>query len=415
MQPPRPVSRSTSIAVAASLAFLAGSGGFGCSKGGAPDGYGVAPGDMRGGLPDGRSSFDLSRPAPRTQVDFAAAVTYPADSGAMQITTGRFNNDSYPDLLASGYNQVTVYMNRGDGTFETRPLLLGFGSYWQITTDDLNGDGLGDLALPNTTDRRIDVVLGKGDGSFGSPISYLSGINAQGIVAVQLNGDTALDLVVADWTTGKLTVLLNNGDGTFRSPGMYPAGSGTSTTPYWLSRADVDRDGKMDIVSANYGESQVVFLSGNGDGTLKPSRPIGSAMAPVGLDVSDLNFDSIADIAVVGDSEQLGRIYHGKGDGTFSAGPTLMFAVPSGTGVRIGDLNGDAVPDIVALCTSNANARVFIGKGDGTFLPEKLFPTVGKNPMAAAIADFNMDGLSDLAISEGNDGKISVLINTTKP
>lgn len=417
MQPPRLVSRRASLAVAATFALGATSGWFGCSKGGAPDGYGVAAGDMRGdgGLPDGRGSFDLSRPTVRTQVEFAAAVSYPADSGAMQITTGRFNNDAYPDLLASGYNQVTVYLNRGDGTFETRPQLLGFGAYWQVTTDDLNGDGLGDLALANSTDRRIDVVLGKGDGSFGSTISYLSGLSALGLVAVQLNGDTALDLVAADWNTGKLSVLLNNGDGTFRSPGMYPAGGGASVTPYWLSRADLDRDGKMDVVSANYGEAQAVFLPGNGDGTLKPFRVIGSSVSAVNLDIADLNFDSIPDVVTVGDSEQLARIYHGKGDGTFSAGPTLTFAEPNAAGVRIGDLNGDSVFDVVAVCSNNANARVFLGKGDGMFLPERLFPTVGKNPMAAAIADFNQDGLNDLAISEGTDGKISVLLNTTKP
>lgn len=405
------------MTVAASLALAASSGLFGCSKGGAPDGYGVAPDEMRsdGGMPDGRAPLDLSRPAVRTQVDFAAAVTYPADNGALQIMTARFNNDAFPDLLASGSDQVTAYMNRGDGTFETRPVLLGFGAVWQVTTDDLNGDGLGDLGLTNTTDKRIDIALGKGDGSFGSPISYLNGINSQAVVAVQLNGDATLDLVAADYSVAKMTVLLNNGDGTFRSPGMVPAGGSASSTPYWLSRADLDRDGRMDIVSANNGDNQVVYLPGNGDGTFKPFRVIGSFVSPTSVDIGDLNFDGNPDVAAIGNGEQLVRIYHGKGDGTFTVGPTLAVGASSGYGVRIGDLNGDAVPDIVAICSNNANARVFIGKGDGTFAAEKLFPLGNGNPYSAAIADFNQDGLNDLALSEGTSGKISVLLNTTKP
>jgi hypothetical protein len=420
--PSRPlVFRRTSVGIALTtwLVSVAGSSLLGCSKGGAPDGWAVEQGDMRGvdgGLPDGKpSSFDLSRPPVRTQVDFASPVSYPADVLGFSITTARFNNDSIPDILVGGQTQVTVYLNRGDGTFETRPVLLGFGASGQLCGEDLNGDGLGDLALPVPTGRNVAVALGKGDGSFGSPIFNLMGIQPEGVVAVQLNGDTALDLVVTDLDKGQLRVLINKGDGTFNSGGAFAAGNMATVWPLRLQRGELNRDGKMDLLVVQNAEGGVAFLPGNGDGTLQMFRSVGSIATPISADVGDVNLDGSPDVAAISDSEPLIRVFVNGGNGTFSAVAPLNLGLNSGFGMHIGDLNGDGVPDIVGVSTNGTGARVFIGKGDGTFLAERVFPGIGSNPFDVAIADFNADGLNDLVLSDGTNRTISVLLNTTKP
>jgi hypothetical protein len=99
-----------------------------------------------------------------------------------------------------------------------------------------------------------------------------------------MNGDGKLDLVVGnDCASGELQcgtaaaadstlgVLLGNGDGTFQPVVLYDSGGqGTSS----LVVADVNRDGKPDVVTGNWdarnnGNNRVSVLLGNGDGSFQ--------------------------------------------------------------------------------------------------------------------------------------------------
>lgn len=394
----------------------------GCSKGGAdggrpdpdlPDG-GIT--DFGGGrsdlpmLPDLRMPPDLARPMPRSDVSFGAATSYAADISAYFVAVGRFNADGVPDLVGNGSGRATVYLGRGDGTFDVKPLSPALPGDWQMDASDLNGDGLGDLML--TSRNQVGVAIGKGDGTFAPATFYLSGRTAFAVLAADLNGDRKPDMVASTQPDKLLHVLLNQGDGTFLAGSSVNLEGEADAYGIWLAGGDVNNDGKQDIVVSNYNLSTLSVFLGNGDGTLRAPSSLSTEQRPVQVELGDLNFDGKLDIVAMREIDRI-SVFLGNGDGTFTAGTPLVLTVSSGQGVQIADVNGDRVPDVVAACASYGQARVFLGRGDGTFLTEKLFTGGANDPFGIAVGDWNGDGLNDLALGSGGERKLSVLLNTT--
>jgi Bacterial Ig-like domain (group 3)/FG-GAP-like repeat len=102
------------------------------------------------------------------------------------------------------------------------------------------------------------VLLGKGDGTFQTAASHDSGgTNPEGVATADVNGDGKLDLIVTNFDACStdacpdvsVDVLLGNGDGTFRAALSYDSGALAATS---VAVADVNGDGRPDLVVANY-------------------------------------------------------------------------------------------------------------------------------------------------------------------
>ncbi|GHO48554.1 FG-GAP repeat domain-containing protein [Ktedonospora formicarum] len=170
------------------------------------------------------------------------------------------------------------------------------------------------------------------------------------------NNDGKLDIVTANYGGNTVTILLNNGDGTFTAAPGSPPGVGQG--PYALAVGDFNNDGNLDIVTANYDDNTVTVLLGNGDGTFAaaPGSPPSVGTNPTSVAVGDFNNDGNLDIVTVnyGDysngADGTITVLLGNGDGTFTAAPgspiSFNFAgLPWGIGV--GDFNNDGNLDIV--------------------------------------------------------------------
>ena len=88
---------------------------------------------------------------------------------------------------------------------------------------------------------------------FDTWISYDAGDRPSSVVAADLDGDGKLDLIVANYGGNNVSVFRNYGNGTFASKADYAAGNG----PLSVFVADLDGDGKPDLVVANVGSNTV--------------------------------------------------------------------------------------------------------------------------------------------------------------
>jgi hypothetical protein len=347
--------------------------------------------------------------------EFAAARSFPpGGDSTWAVVSGDFNEDGIADVVVShlSSNTISVLLGNGDGTFQPAVSYpVGFGPS-EIAVADFNGDGHLDLAVASmgcapcaagALPGGIYVLLGKGDGTFSAPVNVDPGGSAQTIAAGDLNGDGLADLVVGDsGGIGFFSVILNSGFGVFKAPVEF----GTATAGgAAIALADVNRDGKLDVVSCNTGSGNLSIALGNGDGTFKSPMVSGNQDILTGsflfLAVGDFNGDGFPDVVTlnqsVGATSNYAQVWLGNGNGTFAA-PVNYTLGGSPTSAVIGDFNGDGILDIgISNDAVNTSIQVLIGNGDGTFKPAVNYKGAGSPLHWIARADFNNDGILDFA------------------
>lgn len=232
------------------------------------------------------------------------------------------------------------------------------------------------------------------------------------VAVADLNGDGKADLVTANSSSDNISMFLGNGDGTFRPGVNYRVGS----SPVSVATGDFNGDGKLDLVVANGQSTNVSILLGNGDGSFRTPANYTVASGPVFVTVSDLNGDGKPDFVVANQFPQGLSTFLGNGDGTFrSLSNTPLTALP--LSVVVTDFNGDGTADL-AVEEFNPEGgllpyslSILVGNGDGTFSREvstSLSFGSGSTSFFPA-GDFNRDGKMDLALA-GPNGTVSILM-----
>ena len=231
---------------------------------------------------------------PRTDLDAGGIFS--------TVAIGDLDGDGHPDLaVANPYaNKVSVLLGHGDGSFGTRTDVATPKRPSCVAIGDLNGDGKPDLVTANSNEYpeytgSVSVLLGNGDGTFGPQSDYADG--ARSVAIGDLNGDGKPDLVIAgNHASSKLAVLLGNGDGTFAAATDYDMHPGA------VSLADVNGDGHLDAIAVI--SNAVSVLLGNGDGSLGSRFDYGAGAGAYAVAVGDLNRDGKLDLATANASSR---------------------------------------------------------------------------------------------------------------
>ena len=241
------------------------------------------------------------------------------------------------------------------------------------------------------------------DGSFGQIGNVNVENNPRFADMADLNGDGKLDMVVANSGAGNISVLLGLGDGSFQTRTNFTTGNG----PTGIALADYDKDGSLDAAVANYNANTITILQGHGNGTFDALTNITTGNHPLYLISGDFNKDGRPDFAVTCNGENKMYVYLGHGDASFDA--PLVYSM--GTNPEMpasGDLNGDGKADLVVGNYRSANVSVLLGNGDGSFQPPVQFEA-GAGPAAVAVGDLRKKGTLDLVTANYDAGTISVL------
>jgi hypothetical protein len=137
--------------------------------------------------------------------------------------------------------------------------------------------------------------MNNGNGAFSLTATHDTGHGGGDIVAGDFNGDDVIDLVVANGVgSNTMSILMGNGDGTFQERVVYSA----PQNPGGLNQADIDKDGKLDLVMSSYVASVpgwVAVMFGNGGGSFQTAPQTFFTGAGGALTVADVNQDGWLD------------------------------------------------------------------------------------------------------------------------
>ena len=336
-----------------------------------------------------------------------AELDYPADDSPLEVAQGDVNNDGKLDLIVSNYSAATlgVFLGNGDGTFQAQVSYPVSIEPFGLAVGDFNGDGYLDVILGHDySSQSLDLLLNNGDGTFQAVQSVNVGLNYPLHPSVaDMNRDGRLDIIASDWAGNSLAILLGNGDGTFQAPQIttdLPANS-------WnVAISDFNEDGVLDVAAGANGAQSVSIFLGIGDGTLSAPENVPASSYALFIRAADMNGDGHSDL-VVGSQNGVTTILLGNGDGTFQS--PLSTTQQSDYAEDVGDFNGDGHLDIVAA--GEANTLLYLGNGDGTVQEAQSFANNGFSYGVVA-GPFATGGGLGFATTNFNNGKLVVLLQT---
>jgi FG-GAP-like repeat len=143
----------------------------------------------------------------------------------------------------------------------------------------------------------IYFVPGNGDGTFGAPQTLISQPGIAPPLAIgDINGDGNPDIIVPFTSSAQseYLILVSNANGTFQTI-FAPAVLRKS----FVAIADIDGDGKGDLISTSSVSSSATAQIGNGDGTFQPPQGFDGGYPSIALTIADVNHDGKPDILVV--------------------------------------------------------------------------------------------------------------------
>jgi FG-GAP-like repeat/Immunoglobulin domain/IPT/TIG domain len=276
--------------------------------------------------------------------------------------------------------------------------------------------------------------IGQINGSSLAPLFNLGTGNGPGrVVIADMEGDGKPDLIIADSYAGEISIYHNistNGSltaGSFGPRVDLPVRPTSGDTPYTLVVADLDGDGKPDIITLDSDSNLIsIFRNMSSSGSITTNSfaaridiPAGDFM--LGLAVQDLNGDGKPEIMAANYGDNTISIFQNLSTiGNIAFAPRVDFVTGNGPeGVAIGDLDGDGNPDLAVLNTPDGTVSVLRNLGVGgnittnSFAPRVNFPTLA-SPYPIAIGDMDGDGKLDLVVGGNNASRvISVFRNTS--
>jgi hypothetical protein len=344
------------------------------------------------------------------------------------FAVGDFDADGKPDLAVSDFTGTTVsiYLNKGGASFGS-PVVTTLSitnTVGAMVSGDFNEDGKADLAVATFSGNQpVIVLLSNGDGTFAvqPPVSGSFGF-LSGKVA-DFNGDGHADLFLGG--NGSAYLFLGKGDGSFTQASI---GKGSIPGTYTgVSAGDFNGDKKLDGIAANLGPSllgSLDFFPGDGSSLADATLfQIPLFQHPASIDAADLNNDGKLDLLLAGDGAAGGVL--GNGDGTFQLATNQLIPIyaqdagpPNAPAddvfVIAADLNQDGHPDAVVLNGTIGLLWLALNDGTGAFPPTLNTPYTyqfSAGSYSVAAADFNGDGLPDIVVSNANAKTVSFLLS----
>ena len=391
---------------------------------------------------DGTISVLLSTTAPgATIASFTAKQTFATGNGPKEVAAVDLNGDGRPDLIVANSSDGTVSVlldttaaGAATASFTTQQTFATGSGPRAVTAADLNGDGKPDLIVANANDKTVSVLFNttapttKFDGnSFAAQQTFGVGNQPFSVTAADLNGGGMPDLIVANQKDSTVSVLPNiTAPGAAAPSFSFPETFATGHSPASVTAADINGDGRRDLIVANQNDNTVSVLlnttvAGNAP-SFSTQQTFAVGSGPRTVTTADINGDGKPEIIVTNQNGNTVSVLFNK---TSPGATVASFATQqtfttgnSPSGLAVANIIGDGRPDLVVANQTDNTVSVLLNNtapgGTPNFFPQQTFAT-GNNPLAVTVADINGDGRPDLIVTNLNAKTVSVLLNTTTP
>ncbi len=363
-----------------------------------------------------------------TVTSFAPKVDLVAGLEPYALARADFDQDGKVDLVSANYSASTasVFLNTSSGpgniSYAAKAdFTTGLGRPYAIATGDFDGNGKLDFVLANEFTNTISVFRntssGPGNIGFAAIVDFGTGPFPHGIAVSDYNNDGKVDLAVTSNNLDVVSILTNTSVGPGNISFAARIDFATGSAPQDVSDADLDGDGKPDIVVTNYSDNTISVLrntSVSGTISFAPKTDIATGDTPNFVSVGDLDGDGKLDLAVANAVSETVSLYRNTSvPGNISFAAKLDAPAAGAFAVALGDLTGDgkidlAVPDFGSSVSVLQN--ISTGAGNISFSSSLSF-TAGSTAQFVTIGDFDQDGKPDLAIANQSSSTISVLRN----
>ena len=319
---------------------------------------------------------------------------------------GYHGPDHFTYKLQDSMASVDIDVQSNGVPYE-RAMIVDGGPAMSLVTGDLDGDGKVDLAAIDTETHSVIAMLNRSTpGDFQFDVQRFEGGHVpQGLALADVDGDGKLDVVTAAGTDG-IVVMRNataNGTLAFDAPVLLAAGNATSVTT-----GDIDQDGHPDLISTDTdANALVVQLDRSTPGQIAYAQPYSFATARGPMSVQAVDVDHAGGIDVVvlcGTDAALSLFSNATALGdqvpAFAARVDRETSAQPGQ-LLAGDLDGDGSPELVVLQPQDSTLRVFNNTGT-TFAGARVDPLDELRPTGAGIVDLDHAGGLDLVVGYGN-------------
>jgi hypothetical protein len=322
------------------------------------------------------------------------------------LVTGDLNGDGLTDIVLLGDNGSLYYLpQQADHTFGEPRKIPYSGTPKAMQIADLDGDGRKDLLLVDWgSPTPFRFRLQNDSGQLGpeiyfksQPIRSYCADNLEGgaknfIVTIAQNSFShaevseftrkPADVLSGAFHEGQFQVLpLNHTDAARRGE-------------LW---ADVNGDGRQDLLVAEPESGQISIYLQQADGSLAPPQTFPSLAGVSQLAAADWNNDGRPEIFMLSQSERAVGVTEFDTNGRLPF-PTLIPLDGKPLAMAVGALKPGAAQSLCVIVDKDGHRSLLIQTADGKSRTQKLSDSFKSNPATLAIHDVNQDGMADLVI-----------------